>query len=175
VLLLCAFSADLLALWTGADFAQKSGLVLAWFSVGVLINSGAQVIATFVQARGRADFTAKLYIVEFPLYCGLLLWLVPQFGIAGAAYAWVARIVFDAVALLAFGVWLMPAMRALLPGIVAAAGIAASVCVVAYATQSLTAKAAILAVSLLGTAAFAWKRAFAGTEGGVPWRRIGNR
>jgi O-antigen/teichoic acid export membrane protein len=172
VLLLCAFSMQLLALWTGDDFAQKSGLVLAWFAVGVLVNSGAQVIATFVQARGHADFTAKLYIVEFPLYCGLLFWLVPQFGIAGAAYAWVARIVFDAMALLAFSVWLMPAMRALVPGLVIAAAVAISVCAVAYATQSLAAKGGIFAVSLLGVAAFAWKR---GGARDVPWRRIGDR
>ena len=158
ILLLCTFSAELLALWTDADFAQKSSAVLAWFAVGVLLNGGAQVLSTFVQARGRADLTAKMHIVEFPLYFGLLLWLVPQFGIIGAAYAWVGRIALDAAVLLVCSLWLLPGARALVPGIVMTAAIAISVSVLGYESSSLPAKVAIFGVSVVCAAVLAWIR-----------------
>jgi len=42
-----------------------------------------------------------LHLIEFPLYLGLLWWLVSTRGIEGAAMAWTARVAVDA--LLLFG------------------------------------------------------------------------
>jgi len=52
-----------------------------------------------IHAKGRADITAKLHIIELPLFLAALFFLLHQYGIPGAAWAWVGRMVFDAVAL----------------------------------------------------------------------------
>jgi O-antigen/teichoic acid export membrane protein len=99
-LVFAVFSSELLTAWMGAEFASHAALVLTWLSAGILLNAGAQVLSAFIHSAGRADITAKLYVVEMPLYLICLLWLVPAHGIVGVAYAWFARIAFDGIALL---------------------------------------------------------------------------
>ena len=91
-----------LALWLGADFAQHSFRVLQWLAVGVLLNGLAQVPFALVQGAGRPDLTAKLHLVEFPVYLLFLVWLISAHGIGGAAIAWTARVGVDALIL--FGI-----------------------------------------------------------------------
>ena len=47
----------------------------------------------------RADITAKLHLAELPFFLIILFVLVGQYGVVGAAVAWVLRITFDAVGL----------------------------------------------------------------------------
>jgi len=88
-----------LRLWLGPEFTEHSFRVLQWLAVGVFINSLAQVPFTFLQGAGRPDLTAKLHLIELPLYLGLLWWLVNTRGIEGAAIAWSARVAVDAMLL----------------------------------------------------------------------------
>jgi O-antigen/teichoic acid export membrane protein len=99
VLVSIVIAKDGLTLWLGADFAQHSTRVVQWLAVGVLANSVALVPFSFVQGIGRPDLTAKLHLLELPFYLGLLYWLIRVDGIEGAAIAWTARTVFDALAL----------------------------------------------------------------------------
>jgi O-antigen/teichoic acid export membrane protein len=99
VLLSIVIAKDGLALWLGTDFAQHSARVVQWLAVGVLANSVALVPFSFVQGIGRPDLTAKLHLLELPFYLGILCWLIRVDGIEGAAIAWTARTVFDALAL----------------------------------------------------------------------------
>jgi O-antigen/teichoic acid export membrane protein len=100
IVLLAILSAkDGLTLWLGADFAQHSTRVVQWLAVGVLANSLALVPYAFVQGVGRPDLTAKLHLLELPFYLGLLYGLIRSHGIEGAAIAWSARTIFDALAL----------------------------------------------------------------------------
>jgi O-antigen/teichoic acid export membrane protein len=94
-----ALAQDGLKLWLGAEFAQHSFRVLQWLAVGVFINSLALVPFTLVQGVGRPDLTARLHLIELPLYLGLLWWLVSTGGIEGAAIAWTARVAVDALCL----------------------------------------------------------------------------
>jgi hypothetical protein len=43
--------------------------------------------------------TAKLHMIEFPLYIPLVYWLIRGYGIEGAAAAWVLRVTLDAALL----------------------------------------------------------------------------
>jgi O-antigen/teichoic acid export membrane protein len=52
-----------------------------------------------LHAKGRADLTAKLHIIELPLFVTALVFLLHQYGLPGAAWAWVGRMVLDAAAL----------------------------------------------------------------------------
>ncbi|MBD3727087.1 MAG: hypothetical protein IE936_08470, partial [Moraxella osloensis] len=48
---------------------------------------------------GRTDLTAKLHVIELPLYALALFYFVAAFGIVGAAIAWFARVALDTTAL----------------------------------------------------------------------------
>jgi len=98
-LLVGAFSGELLRAWLGPAFAAAGGPVLAWLAAGLLLNGLAKVPSTLIQAVGRPDITAKLHLVELPLFVLVLGALVWEWGLEGAAVAWVARVAADGVAL----------------------------------------------------------------------------
>lgn len=101
VLTIVVFAEEGLRLWLGDDFAQQSTPVLQWLAIGVFINSYAQVPFAFIQGIGRADITAKLHLLELPVYLVLMLWLLNVLGITGVAVASLLRSAVDA-ALLTF-------------------------------------------------------------------------
>jgi O-antigen/teichoic acid export membrane protein len=88
-----------LTLWLNPDFATKSGLIMSLLSIGMFLNSVARPPFNLVQARGRSDLTAKLHLVELPLYFGLVFGALHLFGVMGAAIAWLVRIALDFVLL----------------------------------------------------------------------------
>lgn len=98
-LLIVTFAQEGLKLWLGAEFASHSTSVLQWLTVGVLLNSIAQVPYALIQSAGRADVTAKLHLVELPLYLVMLWVMLAAFGIVGAAVTWVVRVAIDALLL----------------------------------------------------------------------------
>ena len=99
VLVTVALAQHGLTLWLGRDFAQHSTRVVQWLALGVLANSLALVPFSFVQGVGRPDLTAKLHLLELPIYLSLLYALIQVYGIEGAAIAWSTRTAFDALAL----------------------------------------------------------------------------
>ena len=93
-------SPELLQLWLGNAALAESVSVVRWISIGVLINSFAQVSFTLIQGVGRPDITAKLHLLEFPIYILLLYFLTVFWGVEGAAVAWTVRVGIDALFLL---------------------------------------------------------------------------
>lgn len=104
-----------LTLWLNPDFAAKSGLIMSLLSIGMFMNSVARPPYNLIQARGRSDVTAKLHLVEFPLYFVFLFVALHWFGVVGAAVAWLVRITLDYVllSLLAKGRTTPPALMAI--------------------------------------------------------------
>ena len=96
VLIFVVFAKEGLNIWLGGVFAQKSGTVLQWIIIGVYINSYAQVPFAFIQGLGRADITAKLHLLELPVYLALMFWLLHLWGIIGVAVAFLIRTSLDA-------------------------------------------------------------------------------
>jgi O-antigen/teichoic acid export membrane protein len=88
---------DGLKLWLGAEFAQHSFRVPQWLAVGVFVTSLSFMPFSLLQGVGRPNLTATLHFIELPLYIGLLWWLISVRGIEGAAMAWTARGVIDAL------------------------------------------------------------------------------
>jgi len=99
VLIIVTFAPEGLRLWLGPGFADLSTPVARWLAAGTLVNSLALVPMTFIQGIGRPDVTAKLHLIELPLYVVTVWWLVRLRGIEGAALAWTARVALDAVLL----------------------------------------------------------------------------
>lgn len=107
-----AFSLPLLTLWLGADFAGHAVHIFQWLLLGVLINSCAHVPYAALQAQGRADLTAKLHVLELPLFAALLVTAVWRWDVKGAALAWTLRVAIDALLLYASAWRLQPMLRA---------------------------------------------------------------
>lgn len=101
MLAIIAFAHPILRLWLGAEFASQSTAVLQILGAGVICNGLAQIPFAHIQAIGRADLTAKIHILEVPLYLVLALYLIRTQGISGAAIAWSVRMLVDAVLLFA--------------------------------------------------------------------------
>lgn len=88
-----------LRLWIKSDLQPESILVGQILCLGVFANSIGSMYYALLHAKGRADITAKLHMIELPIFVTALLFLLHQYGIVGAAWAWVGRMVFDAAAL----------------------------------------------------------------------------
>ena len=99
LLLVSAFAREGLQWWLGEEFALHSTPVLQVLAIGVFVNGIAQLFATLLQGVGRPDLSAKLHLVELPVYLLALWWAIQRFGVMGAALAWSGRMVVDGVVL----------------------------------------------------------------------------
>jgi O-antigen/teichoic acid export membrane protein len=95
LLLVAAFSSDILRAWLGPVFARQGALSLQILAVGVFINALGIFPYSLLQGVGRPDLTAMFHVLELPLHLGLVWILVSRIGITGAAIAVVTRFVID--------------------------------------------------------------------------------
>jgi len=95
LLLVMAFSSDILRAWLGPIFAEQSALPLRILAVGVFVNALGIFAYNLLQGVGRPDLTAIFHTVELPLHLGLLWILVSRMGITGAAVAVLVRLSID--------------------------------------------------------------------------------
>lgn len=156
VLLIAALAQNGLTLWLGGDFAQHSTHVVQCLVLGVLANSLAFVPFSFVQGVGRPDLTAKLHLVELPVYLGVLLWLIHVDGIEGAAIAWSARTVIDALALFFMAGRFLPARSPLASRTKLLLACAAATLFLAVLPQELVLKVAFLLFAILSFVLVTW-------------------
>jgi O-antigen/teichoic acid export membrane protein len=92
---LAIFAVEVLTLWLDAEFARNSALLLQVFSLGVLINSTAQIPFTVIQSAGKPKWTAIIHVAEALPFLLLLWWATASFGVTGAVIAWLVRILVD--------------------------------------------------------------------------------
>ncbi|HYD95590.1 MAG TPA: oligosaccharide flippase family protein [Noviherbaspirillum sp.] len=101
---LCALAAaggyDGLRLWLGQPFAANAYRVVEIVAVGIFVYAIAHLPQAWLQGVGRAHLTAKVQLVELPLYALGLYTAVTAWGIAGAAVLWVLRVFLDCLLLL---------------------------------------------------------------------------
>ena len=105
------FAKELMMLWLDPSFAQKSYAVVQFISAGVLVNVFARVPFTALQSAGRANYTAKMHLLEVVPYLLVLWWAIGRFGIAGAAIAWLLRVSLDSVLLWIGAIIHIPLLR----------------------------------------------------------------
>lgn len=86
-----ALAPEFLNLWLGPEFGLSSSPVMRLLTIGVFLHSLAFVPLSLLQAVGRPDYSAKLALVELPIYIAVSCLLIHQFGIVGAATAWLLR------------------------------------------------------------------------------------
>ncbi|HWW04946.1 flippase [Collimonas sp.] len=91
------YAKEILQIWINPTFAEKSYVLMQIFSFGILINCLAHIPFTLIQGAGKAKTTAFIHTAELPFFA-LVLWLcATHFGLIGAAFAWLVRILIDTV------------------------------------------------------------------------------
>lgn len=86
-----------LRFWLGNSFAENGTSVLRWLAAGIFVNSLAHTPFALVQSAGRPDLTAKLHLIELPLYLAAAWVLTKKMGIEGTAIACAMRFLLDTV------------------------------------------------------------------------------
>ena len=89
------FADNLLSVWINREFAEKSHVLLQIFSFGILINCLAHIPFTLIQGANRPKVTALTHLLELPIYLMMLWLLTIKYGVIGASFAWLFRIVLD--------------------------------------------------------------------------------
>ncbi len=152
-LALYALAPDALSLWMGEAFSQQSAPLMRWLCIGLLINSAARIPHALLQAIGRPDTTAKLHLLELPVYATGLWLLLEHFGILGAAIAWAGRMALDFVLLTLCSGMALPDIRRKAALLMATTATAALIMCAAPLIQSLWIRLSIcILVALIGMA-----------------------
>lgn len=112
VLFISLFAHEGLTLWLDAEFAEQSTTVVRWLAIGVFVNAMGAVSVNLIRAIGRPDLTAKVYLIELPIFFLMLIKLVEVYGINGAAFAYFFRWLIDTAVMLYLSVKLYPPIKA---------------------------------------------------------------
>jgi O-antigen/teichoic acid export membrane protein len=163
-LIIVGFSHDALRLWLGASFADRSAFVLQWLAAGVLLNSLAYPPFAFVQGAGFPHLSARIHLIELPLYLLALWWLIGQFGIKGAAVAWTSRVAFDAVLFFILTRKLLPGKGRELLSIATMTIIAIGAFIMVAELTNLTSKVLFVSIVLILTLWLGWRILLTPTE-----------
>ncbi len=83
------------SLWISSEFAQKAFPITVVLIFGTFINGIAVVPYTLLHATGNTKTTALFHVFELFFYMGILYLFTSQFGLIGAAMAWVCRVTAD--------------------------------------------------------------------------------
>lgn len=86
-----------LSLWMGVDFADHSYRIASLIAIGVFFNGLGQAPLTLLQADGQVKLTSILHVIEFLIYAPLLVLAIINFGVIGAAFAWLCRVLVDSL------------------------------------------------------------------------------
>jgi O-antigen/teichoic acid export membrane protein len=93
------FAYPALAWWLSADFAKQALPIVLILTIGIWLNSIASLPYTLLHAKGNPKITAMFHLFELVLYALSLWWLATNFGLIGAALAWVGRVALDLILL----------------------------------------------------------------------------
>lgn len=168
-----------LAAWISDEFAINSVRVLQWLTLGVFINSLAQIASHLIQGVGRPDISAKIHLMELPVYLFAVWNLVRDFGIEGAALAWLGRVTIDAFLLFGIAFRFLAAKWHSVLKLIASFGAVLVVLACSLSLQSIASKTVFIAGILSLFIIFVWRRVFSqedrdiimGFINGTPWAK----
>jgi O-antigen/teichoic acid export membrane protein len=99
IMVLIIFSDNILTIWLGKDFSEKSFIVMRFIIVGVFFNCIAQILFSFIEGIGKPNITAKLQLIELPFYISLMYFSTYNYGIIGASLIFMLRMFVDYILL----------------------------------------------------------------------------
>lgn len=83
--------------WVGEKYLGISVDILKILLIGLIFNAMAQVPFTLIQALGFSKTTALIHLAELLPYLAIMIYMILNYGIYGAAIAWVFRMILDLV------------------------------------------------------------------------------
>jgi O-antigen/teichoic acid export membrane protein len=171
-LVLIVFAPEALHFWLGSEFARQSAPVAQILAVAVFLNSLGQIPFAHVQGAGRPDITARLHLLELPIYLVMLVLMARSMGIRGVALAWLLRVALDSGLLSVFSWRLLPENRFVATKLPLLAAGAAAVFTAAAFLNGLPAKIAFsIAGCVLVTAAM-WRWILTSREKTALWSGV---
>jgi O-antigen/teichoic acid export membrane protein len=100
-LAIVTFAPEILRVWIGTTFAQNSGLVLRWLTVGIFVNCLSVIPFTLLQGIGHPDIVGKILFADLLISIVVVWMITAHFGIIGAAIVWTVRATLETVILFA--------------------------------------------------------------------------
>lgn len=164
ILAVVIFAPEGLRLWLGNDFARNSTWVVRCLAIAIFINSVGQVPFAHLQGAGRPDITAKLHLIELPLYIAGLLVLVRMAGIRGAALAWLVRTTADSILMFVFSQKVAPENTRVITNLCFLLGGGTVLLLLGAVEMPLGWKVAAMIVITAGSALLLWRWALSSRE-----------
>ncbi|HEX4603963.1 MAG TPA: flippase [Candidatus Angelobacter sp.] len=157
-LVLITFAPEALHFWLGNDFARQSAPVAQILAIAIFINSLGQLPFAHVQGAGRPDITAKLHLIELPIYALTLVLMAKSMGIRGVALAWLLRVTIDSGLLYVFSWRLLRQNRFVITALPVLAAGAVAVFIIAALLNGLPSKIifSVTACVLIMTGMWRW-------------------
>ncbi len=91
------FAPQILSLWLGNEFAAQSFSILQILSIGVFFFGIQHIPVELISSLNRPSVTAKIRLVELPVYFIVLWFVIHHYGMTGVAWVWTIRIIVDLV------------------------------------------------------------------------------
>lgn len=172
VLLVVVFAPEGLTLWLGAEFGERSAPVMRWLVAGIFLYSLAFVPTSLLQGTGRPDLTAKVHALELPIYLAAATFLIRNYGIAGAAMAWVLRAALDFAATATLASRRAPGSAASMGRVAIAASIALGLLAASTLPANLPSKLLVCALIGIGFSAGVWRALFTPADRRIVLKRL---
>ena len=90
--------------WLGEEASSGVYPIMKILCFGLIPYTVGTICISFLHAYGKTALTAKINILEFPIFLLLIYLMTINFGLIGAAYAWILRVTLNAIFLLIFAV-----------------------------------------------------------------------
>jgi O-antigen/teichoic acid export membrane protein len=97
--LIYVWTPEVLRVWIDDSFADQASTPARILLIGFLIGLFAPLSGALLDALGRPDLVAKIYLVELPLNIAAVVVLVWKFGLSGAAVSFAIRSVLETAVL----------------------------------------------------------------------------
>ncbi|MBI4807410.1 MAG: oligosaccharide flippase family protein [Nitrosomonadales bacterium] len=90
VMLLCVFSEKVIFVWSGdPNLVENTAPILSVFVIGVFLNCLMHMPAQLQLASGWVSLSIKTNLVAVIVLIPAIFWVVPRYGVIGAAWIWV--------------------------------------------------------------------------------------
>lgn len=86
----CVLVPDFLRLWINSDFARQSGMAGRLLGVYLIWQGAFAPVAAYFRGTGRPWFVTVVILLALVITVLMGLFLIPKYGVEGAAYAYLA-------------------------------------------------------------------------------------
>ena len=98
-IVLCLAFPTILQFWMGDKVGPESATLGRIICLGAFFYTVSVIYTSYLHAQSRVRACATIQLIELAVYIPALYLSARFFGLQGAAICWVARAIFDAVAL----------------------------------------------------------------------------